>query len=178
MNTGFQPHIANILKIQLHFLSICEINGVVVLPLFRTEAISRQKPDQVAEGLTIHCPAAPSLIPESQRVIVGIFYVRPARAHSCGCKSHRKLITTNEVKRNCMRVTECGEEAWSIAVRPAEQDKRTLSRAPRGPGRRCFNRIRARGAAFFLAMHCQCSPSLLIVFSCAACRSAGNGHLD
>ena len=40
--------------------------------------------------------------------------VRPARAHSCGCKSHRKLITANEVKRNCMRVTECGEEAWSI----------------------------------------------------------------
>ncbi len=39
--------------------------------------------------------------------------VRPARAHSCGCKSHRKLITANEVKRNCMRVTECGEEAWS-----------------------------------------------------------------
>jgi len=39
--------------------------------------------------------------------------VRPAWAHSCGCKSRRKLITTNEVKRNCMRVTECGEEAWS-----------------------------------------------------------------
>jgi hypothetical protein len=39
--------------------------------------------------------------------------VRPAWAHSCGCKSRRKLITANEVKRNCMRVTECGEEAWS-----------------------------------------------------------------
>ena len=39
--------------------------------------------------------------------------VRPARAHSCGCKSRRKLITANEAKRNCMRVTECGEEAWS-----------------------------------------------------------------
>jgi hypothetical protein len=23
------------------------------------------------------------------------------------------LITANEAKRNCMRVTECGEEAWS-----------------------------------------------------------------
>ena len=45
---------------------------------------------------------------------VGFFvYVRPARAHSCGCKSRRKLITANEVKRNCMRATECGEEAWS-----------------------------------------------------------------
>jgi hypothetical protein len=42
--------------------------------------------------------------------------VRPARAHSRGCKSRRKLITANEVKRNCMRATECGEEAWSEAA--------------------------------------------------------------
>ena len=41
------------------------------------------------------------------------FYVRPAWAHSCGCKSHRKLITANEAKRNCMRVPECGKEARS-----------------------------------------------------------------
>jgi hypothetical protein len=27
--------------------------------------------------------------------------VRPAWAHTCGCKSRRELITTNEVKRNC-----------------------------------------------------------------------------
>ena len=43
-------------------------------------------------------------------------FVRPAWAQSCGCKSHRKLTTANEVKRNCMRVTECGEEAWSEAA--------------------------------------------------------------
>ena len=42
--------------------------------------------------------------------------VRPAWAQTCGCKSRRKLITANEVKRNCMRVTECGEEAWSEAA--------------------------------------------------------------
>jgi hypothetical protein len=43
--------------------------------------------------------------------------VRPAWAHPYGCKSHRELITTNEAKRNCMRVTECGESAPpSIAV--------------------------------------------------------------
>jgi hypothetical protein len=42
--------------------------------------------------------------------------VRPAWAHSCGCKSRRKLVTTNEAKRNRTRVTECGEEAWSEAV--------------------------------------------------------------
>jgi hypothetical protein len=44
------------------------------------------------------------------------FRVRPAWAHSCGCKSRRKLVMANEAKRNCMRVTECGEEAWSEAA--------------------------------------------------------------
>jgi hypothetical protein len=34
----------------------------------------------------------------------------------CGCKSRRKQVTANEAKRNCMRVTECGEEAWSEAA--------------------------------------------------------------
>ena len=41
---------------------------------------------------------------------------RPAWAHSRRCKSSRKLITANEAKRNCMRATECGEEAWSEAA--------------------------------------------------------------
>ena len=48
--------------------------------------------------------------------------VRPARAHSCGCKSRRELITANEVKRNCVRVTERGEEAW---IEPAGRWTRT-----------------------------------------------------
>ena len=47
---------------------------------------------------------------------LGVFCVHPAWAHSCGCKSHRELITKNEAKRNCMRATECGEEAWSEAA--------------------------------------------------------------
>ena len=29
--------------------------------------------------------------------------VRPAWAHSCGCKSRPKLTKTNEAKRNCKR---------------------------------------------------------------------------
>ena len=49
--------------------------------------------------------------------------VRPARAHSCGCKSRRKLITANEVKRNCMRATECGEEAWSVNREPMNKNR-------------------------------------------------------
>jgi len=32
---------------------------------------------------------------------MGPFSVRPARAHSCGCKSQRELDTVSEAKRNC-----------------------------------------------------------------------------
>ena len=49
--------------------------------------------------------------------------VRPAWAHSYGCKSRRKLITTSEAKRNCMRATECGEEAWSINCEPINKNR-------------------------------------------------------
>jgi aspartate-semialdehyde dehydrogenase len=48
---------------------------------------------------------------------------RPAWAHSCGWKSRRKLITANEAKRNCMRVTECGEEAWSVNCEPMDKNR-------------------------------------------------------
>jgi hypothetical protein len=40
--------------------------------------------------------------------------VRPAWAHTCGCKSRCELVTVSKVKRNCARVTERGEEAWSV----------------------------------------------------------------
>jgi hypothetical protein len=49
--------------------------------------------------------------------------VRPARAHSCGCKSHRELITASEAKRNCVRVTERGEEAWSETREPMDKNR-------------------------------------------------------
>ena len=48
---------------------------------------------------------------------------RPAWAHSCGCKSRRKLITANEVKRNCVRVTERGEEAWIVICEPMNKNR-------------------------------------------------------
>ena len=51
------------------------------------------------------------------------FFVRPAWAHSYGCKSRRKLITTSEVKRNCMRATECGKEAWNINCEPMNKNR-------------------------------------------------------
>lgn len=48
--------------------------------------------------------------------------VRPAWARTCGCKSRHELVTASEVKRNCMRVTECGEEAWSVNREPMDKN--------------------------------------------------------
>jgi len=33
------------------------------------------------------------------------------------------LITANEAKRNCKRVTDCGEEAWSEAAVPMDKNR-------------------------------------------------------
>jgi hypothetical protein len=33
------------------------------------------------------------------------------------------LITTNEVKRNCVRVTERGKEAWSVICEPMNKNR-------------------------------------------------------
>ena len=49
--------------------------------------------------------------------------MRPTWAHSYGCKSRHELITTSEVKRNCMRVTECGKEARSINCEPMNKNR-------------------------------------------------------
>src|SRR5690606_13412486 len=54
---------------------------------------------------------------------LGLFFVRPAWAHSCGCKSRHKLITANEVKRNCTRATECGKEAWNVSCEPMNKNR-------------------------------------------------------
>jgi hypothetical protein len=54
---------------------------------------------------------------------LAIFFVRPAWAHSRRCKSSRKLPTASEVKRNCMRVTECGKEAWSVNHEPMDKNQ-------------------------------------------------------
>ena len=49
--------------------------------------------------------------------------VRPARAHSWRWKSSRKLATANEVKRNCGRATDRGEEAWSVNREPMDKNR-------------------------------------------------------
>ena len=48
--------------------------------------------------------------------------MRPAWAHTCGCKSRHELVTASEVKRNCVRVTDRGEEAWSINREPMNKN--------------------------------------------------------
>jgi hypothetical protein len=58
------------------------------------------------------------------RHVRGFFFlVRPAWAHSCGCKSRRELTTASEAKRNCGRVTNRGEEAWSINHEPRDTNR-------------------------------------------------------
>ena len=49
--------------------------------------------------------------------------MRPAWAHTCGCKSRHELVTVSEVKRNCVRVTERGEEAWSVNREPMNKNR-------------------------------------------------------
>ena len=49
--------------------------------------------------------------------------VRPAWAHTCGCKSRCELVTVSKVKRNCVRVTERGKEAWSVNREPMDKNR-------------------------------------------------------
>ena len=50
-------------------------------------------------------------------------FVRPAWARSSGCKSPAKLATARQVKRNCVRVTERGEEVWSVNREPRNTNR-------------------------------------------------------
>ena len=49
--------------------------------------------------------------------------MRPAWAHTCGCKSRHELVTVSEVKRNCKKVTDCGKEAWNINREPMNKNR-------------------------------------------------------
>jgi hypothetical protein len=60
--------------------------------------------------------------PHDPGLSAGVFAVRPAWARSWRWKSSRELATANEAKRNCMRATECGEEAWSEIREPMDKN--------------------------------------------------------
>ena len=49
--------------------------------------------------------------------------MRPAWAHSCGCKSRHELATASEVKRNCTRATEFGKEARRVNREPMNKNR-------------------------------------------------------
>ena len=54
---------------------------------------------------------------------LAFFWVRPAWAQTCGCKSRCELVTVSKVKRNCVRVTERGKEAWSVNREPMNKNR-------------------------------------------------------
>ncbi|MGH0276936.1 hypothetical protein NKZ35_30785 [Sinorhizobium meliloti] len=41
----------------------------------------------------------------------------------CGWKFRHELVTASEVKRNCVRATERGEEAWSVNRVPMNKNR-------------------------------------------------------
>lgn len=49
--------------------------------------------------------------------------MRPAWAHTCGCESRCELVTVSKAKRNCVRVTERGKEAWSVSREPMNKNR-------------------------------------------------------
>ena len=55
--------------------------------------------------------------------IRGFLLVRPAWAHTCGCKSRCELVTVSKAKRNCVRATERGKEAWSVNREPMNKNR-------------------------------------------------------
>ena len=100
--------------------------------------------------------------------------MRPAWAQSYGCKSRRKLITTSEVKRNCMRVTECGKEAWSVNCEPMNKN-RIEGTAKQG------ERARYREALVIKAKRCRsggCAmKDCVLTWGDPASRPKGRQHL-
>lgn len=72
--------------------------------------------------------------------------VRPAWAHSSGCKSPAKLATARQAKRNCVRATERGEEAWSVN-RESRYTNRIRGGAGQGEQTRTCEALVAKGQA-------------------------------
>ena len=69
---------------------------------------------------------------EGEHRVLAFCLVRPAWALSCRWKSGRKEVIPIEANRNCVRVTERGEEAGSEARGPMNKNRiRGVSRAGR-----------------------------------------------
>ena len=65
-------------------------------------------------GAPCGAPSAVFVAARAARFVI----VRPAWARSWRCESSRELTTASEVKCNCVRATERGEEAWSVNREP------------------------------------------------------------
>ena len=77
----------------------------------------------------------------SQSTTWAFFLVRPAWAHSYGCKSRRKLITTNEAKRTVMFEDRDGRSITGVAVR-INQRTATIGTGDGGNWRVPFHMLR------------------------------------
>ena len=49
--------------------------------------------------------------------------VRPAGAHTCGCKSRCEVVTVSKVKRNGVRTIEHGKEEGSVNRKPMNKNR-------------------------------------------------------
>ena len=56
------------------------------------------------------------------RLVLGFFWCAQ-HGRTPGGVSLRELVTVSEVKCNCMRVTECGKEAWSVNHEPMDKNQ-------------------------------------------------------
>ena len=93
-------------------------------------------------------------LPRRARCPARFFWVRPAGAHSCGCKFRRKLITANEAKRNCEPMdknrregaAEQGERARNreaLVIKARRRARIGDSSGSRGPAPMPFDKTRS-----------------------------------
>ena len=87
-------------------------------PCWAWALLAPLSPDAVAK-----LPEPLRLLDEKTGLGPDFFMVRPAWAHTCGCKSRRKLVTTSEAKYNCVRVTERGKEVRSVNREPMNKNR-------------------------------------------------------
>jgi len=102
--------------------------------------------------------------------------VRPAWAHSCGLQVPRELVTVSEVKRNCMRVTECGKEAWSVNCEPMNKNR---IEGTAKQGERAWNReALVTKAKWRKSGGCAAKECVLTWGDLASCLKGRQGNLE
>jgi hypothetical protein len=111
------------LRLSVIATGICRQHGWSVCRLQWEQSVaSRLERHQTHSAKNDGKSISPAINPGEPRS-PGFLFVRPAWAHTCGCKSRCKLVTVSKVKRNCVRVTERGKEAWSVNREPMNKNR-------------------------------------------------------